>query len=232
VASQGSPEPIRILCMEDDAGLARLFQRKLERAGYQVAVAHDGREGLEMAETQVYDVVVMDHSMPVYDGLQVIGILAQRGTLPPTIMVTGTGNERIAVEALKAGASDYLVKDVDGGYLELLPTVIDKVLQQHRLSEEKKRIEAERERLIIELQESLAHIKTLNGLLPICASCKKIRDDRGYWEAVEVYISDHSEAEFTHGICPDCARKLYAEYFGDEDGLEVGQGDSPAQATG
>lgn len=217
--------------MEDDAGLARLFQRKLERAGYRVDLAADGQQGLDMAAEAAYDVIVMDHSMPVYDGLQVIGILAGRGALPPTIMVTGTGNERIAVQALKAGASDYIVKDVDGGYLELLPTVIDKVLQQHHLNEEKKRIEAERERLIVELQESLARIKTLNGLLPICASCKKIRDDRGYWEAVEVYVSEHSGAEFTHGLCPDCARKLYTEYFGDEEGFnEDSAGEVRAEA--
>ena len=226
--AQQSPQSTRILCMEDDAGLARLFQRKLQRAGYVVDLAADGQEGLDMAAQTAYDVIVMDHSMPVYDGLQVIGILAGRDALPPTIMVTGTGNERIAVQALKAGANDYIVKDVDGGYLELLPTVIEKVLQQYRLNEEKKRIEAEREQLIIELQESLARIKTLNGLLPICASCKKIRDDRGYWEAVEVYVSERSGAEFTHGLCPDCAHKLYAEYFGDEEGLPEEEGEALA----
>jgi PAS domain S-box-containing protein len=73
--------------------------------------------------------------------------------------------------------------------------------------------EQERERLIIELQEALAKVKTLSGMLPICASCKKIRDDKGYWKQIEAYISDHSEAEFSHGICPDCAEKIYGKYF-------------------
>ena len=68
----------------------------------------------------------------------------------------------------------------------------------------RKRIEGERERLIQELQDALANIKRLRGLLPICASCKKIRDDKGYWNELEAYILEHSEAEFTHGICPDC----------------------------
>jgi PAS domain S-box-containing protein len=77
---------------------------------------------------------------------------------------------------------------------------------------ERKRVEAERLNLIQELTEALAKIKTLKGLLPICASCKKIRDDRGYWEKVELYISKHTEAEFTHGICPDCLQRLYPEY--------------------
>jgi len=76
---------------------------------------------------------------------------------------------------------------------------------------ERKRAEAEREKLIRELQEALSKVKTLSGFIPICASCKKIRDDKGYWEQVEVYIRDHSEAEFSHGICPDCMKILYPD---------------------
>lgn len=74
------------------------------------------------------------------------------------------------------------------------------------------RIEQEREHLINELRETLAKVKTLSGLLPICASCKKIRDDKGYWTRIEAYVSRHSNAEFSHGLCPDCADKLYKEY--------------------
>jgi len=70
----------------------------------------------------------------------------------------------------------------------------------------------EKSKLIIELQEALQRVKTLGGLLPICASCKKIRDDQGYWNQIEAYIEQHSEAEFTHGICPQCARKLYPDF--------------------
>jgi hypothetical protein len=75
--------------------------------------------------------------------------------------------------------------------------------------EERKRTEAEREVVIAELREALSNVKRLRGLLPICASCKRIRDDHGYWNDVEEYIRKHSEADFTHGICPDCAKKLY-----------------------
>ena len=74
---------------------------------------------------------------------------------------------------------------------------------------ERKQAEQERERLVRELQAALANVKTLSGLLPICAHCKNIRDDKGYWNQIEIYIRDHSEAQFTHGICPDCIRKLY-----------------------
>lgn len=78
---------------------------------------------------------------------------------------------------------------------------------------DRKRDEKERIKLIKELQEALAEIRTLKGILPICSYCKKIRDDKGYWEQIEVYIRDHSEAEFTHGLCPECAKKLYPDYF-------------------
>jgi hypothetical protein len=74
---------------------------------------------------------------------------------------------------------------------------------------QRKRAEMDRERLIGELEATLAKIKTLRGLLPICASCKKIRDDQGYWTQVEVYVRDHTEADFSHGLCPDCHRALY-----------------------
>jgi PAS domain S-box-containing protein len=78
---------------------------------------------------------------------------------------------------------------------------------------ERRRAQDERESLILDLQAALAQVKTLRGLLPICANCKRIRDDQGYWTAVEVYILEHSDAEFTHGLCPDCARKLYPAFF-------------------
>jgi hypothetical protein len=76
----------------------------------------------------------------------------------------------------------------------------------------RKQAEEERDRLIAELQKALSEVKTLSGLLPICASCKSIRDDKGYWSQIETYIRDHSEAEFSHGICPVCMKKLYPEF--------------------
>jgi preprotein translocase subunit YajC len=81
------------------------------------------------------------------------------------------------------------------------------------LSTQRKRADEERKRLILELQETLDKVRMLSGLLPICASCKRIRNDKGYWEQIEIYIRDHSEAEFTHGICPECREKLYPELY-------------------
>jgi hypothetical protein len=75
-----------------------------------------------------------------------------------------------------------------------------------------KRAEEEKEKLILELQEALANVKTLSGLLPICATCKNVRDDKGYWRRIEDYIGARSHAEFTHGICTDCARKVHPDW--------------------
>jgi hypothetical protein len=89
-------------------------------------------------------------------------------------------------------------------------------LTNERLVEEiaeREKTEKELAKLVGELKEALAKVKTLTGLLPICSSCKKIRDDKGYWTQVEVYVRDHSEADFTHSICPDCASKLYPDFY-------------------
>jgi signal transduction histidine kinase/FixJ family two-component response regulator len=133
--------------MEDDLGLARLLQKRLERLGYRVDLAPDGAAGLAMYDAGSYQVVAVDQQMPGYDGLEVIRRLAERGPLPPTIMITGTGNERLAIEAMKLGARDYIVKDVDGGYLELLPSVIEQVLYQQQLLHEKQQAVAELQQL-------------------------------------------------------------------------------------
>jgi len=133
--------PIRILIMEDDPGIARLLQKRLQGAGYEATIARDGKEGLDMYEAGSYHLVAVDHAMPEHNGLEVMRALAARGPLPPTIMVTGKGSEGVAVEAMKLGASDYIVKDVDGGFLDLLPGVIEKVLERQDLIKKGKKAE-------------------------------------------------------------------------------------------
>lgn len=132
---------IRILYMEDDPGLARLVQKRLSRAGYLVDVAEDGEQGVAQYQEGDYDVLIVDQNMPVYSGLQVLEVLSTASALPPTIMLTGTGSEETAVEAMKLGASDYVVKDASGGFLDLLPPVIGRILRQYQLVEERQRAE-------------------------------------------------------------------------------------------
>jgi len=116
--------------------------------------------------------------------------------------------------------TEQVLLTADGRRVPILKTVVSVILdgRKHLLESflditERKQAEEERERLIGELQEALAEVKTLSGLLPICASCKSIRDDQGYWQQIEAYIRDHSEAEFSHSVCPECAKKLYPEVF-------------------
>ena len=137
----GSAEQVKILYIEDDPGLARLLQKRLAREGYTVDIASDGEEGIAKYHGSSYGILFVDQSLPGYDGLQVIRTLAAQGPLPPVVMITGTGDERVAVEAMKLGAVDYIVKDVEGGYLSLLPSVIEKVLQQRRAVEEREEAE-------------------------------------------------------------------------------------------
>ena len=164
-----SCQPIRILIMEDDAGQARLAQRTLERAGYVVELARDGEEGIAMYRARAYDVLMVDHQMPGRGGLEVIRTLATTSCLPPALMVTGHGDEGVAVEAIKLGAGDYVVKDADGNYLSFLPMVIERLLAQQRLVEAKQQAEAALHKTLAELeirvQERTAALQRINDQL-------------------------------------------------------------------
>lgn len=138
-----SPKLVRVLYMEDDRGLALLMQRKLKPFGYLVDLAVDGSEGLAMCERGSWDVLIVDHKMPGHSGLEVIRTLASRKALPVSIMITGVGDETVAVEAMKLGASDYVIKDTSGRYLELMPSVIMQALAKRQLLEEKEQAEKE-----------------------------------------------------------------------------------------
>ncbi len=148
--------PIRILIMEDDVGQARLAQRALQRAGYEVEVAHDGASGLAAFQANAFDLLIVDHQMPEKDGIEVLHMLVAWNALSPTIMVTGSGDEAVAVEAMKLGAGDYIVKDVDGNYLTLLPTVIERLLDQKQLVDEKQKAEDTLHQTLQELEDRVA----------------------------------------------------------------------------
>jgi signal transduction histidine kinase len=148
--------------MEDDAAQARLVRKCLERAGYVVDLADDGAAGLAACAANRYDAAIVDQTMPGLSGLDVIRAMTARAKFPPIVMVTGTGNERIAVEAMKLGVSDYLVKDLEGGFVNVLPLVVGRAIQQRRLLQEKQRMEkelaqAQRMQAIGQLATGIAH---------------------------------------------------------------------------
>jgi diguanylate cyclase (GGDEF)-like protein/PAS domain S-box-containing protein len=132
-------QPTRILYIEDDIVTATCVQTQLEQRGYVVDLAMDGKNGLTKLEEKPYDVVAVDYHLPGMNGLQVLQNLVESKEMVPTIMITGAGNERIAVEAMKLGAGDYLIKDIDNHYLELLPEVIECELEKRQLITEKQR---------------------------------------------------------------------------------------------
>ncbi len=130
-------EPVRVLYMESDLPLARLTQERMGQAGYCLELAYDGQTGLEKYNADHYDIVIVNHQLPIYDGLQVIRRLASRPPAPPVIILIEPGEETIAAEAMRQGASYYIVRAATGEHLTLLPMVIEHTLQQQQLLKEK-----------------------------------------------------------------------------------------------
>jgi PAS domain S-box-containing protein len=334
-------ENLRVLLVEDSELDMVLLLRHLQANGYKTQHQRVASQPeMEAALEQPWDVVLCDYQMPHFGVLPALALLKSRGLNLPFIIVSGAIGEELAVELLRAGAHDFIVKgrlsrlipaierelrelqarrertlaleklaylaaivdsaeeaiigqNMDGlittwnagaarlyGYsaaeaigqpaLLIVPPSLHaeaaELAQKLRRAEgmdpvetmrlrkdgapihvcvtfsairdsagciigassiayditERKRIEAERTDLIAHLNETLSKVKTLSGLLPICASCKKIRDDRGYWQKLEVFVRDHSEAEFSHSICPDCLKQLYPQFASHlpEDGTE------------
>lgn len=150
-------------------------------------------------------VILLDLSLPDTSGSSntVRKILDQEKNTP-VIVLTGLDDETTAIQALQDGAQDYLNKNQ-----------VDSILLVRSIKYAIERFNnvREKERLIKELQEALENVKTLSGLLPICANCKNIRTDDGYWIQVESYLKSHSNLNFTHSICPGCAKKLYPNFY-------------------
>ena len=201
-----------LLVIDDNEHTLQLLNLRLTRLGYDVKLAGDGFQALSILNMYPADLVLLDQSMPQIDGLTTLARIQEIAAPfpPPIIMMTAFSSVHLAVDFMQSGGADFVEKPID---FEVLDIKIQRaILMANRLKDEvikRKQAEAAREKLIQELQESLEQIKTLSGMLPICANCKSIRDDKGYWERVETYISKHTDANFTHGICPDCSKALY-----------------------
>ncbi len=199
------------MIVEDEIITARDEKQTLEKLGYSVsAIVGSGEEAVKKAEEDRPDLVLMDIELSgKMDGIEAAGILHSRFDIP-SIFVTAYADDKILERAKITEPFGYLIKPFENK--ELLSNIV-MALYKHRA-------EMERKKLIQELQDSLAKVKLLSGLIPICANCKKIRDDKGYWNQIESYIKEHSEAVFSHGICPECLKKLYPEYYPPDQGLK------------
>lgn len=198
------PEALpHILIVDDLPRNLQVLALLLDKAGYRVSMAMDGAKALEMVRVEPPDLILLDVMMPDLDGLEVCRRLKADAAVReiPVIFLTARAELEDLQEGFRLGAVDYVTKPFRGA--ELLARVAIHVKLGQAL---------ERERgLRRSLEETLAQVKTLSGLLPICARCKKIRDDNGYWNQIEAFISAHSDADFTHGICPECSSALYPE---------------------
>ena len=199
-----------ILIVDDDESMRKTMSLVLGKKGYETETAGTGQEAIEKARKRFFNLVLLDIKLPDIEGLELLGPLKEMYPDMVTIMATAYASVETAIKALNEGASAYITKPFNMD--EVLATVREALEKQH-LMFEKRQAEKELRRINDQLKEALAKVKTLSGFLPICANCKKIRDDQDYWHQVEEYITDHSEAEFSHSICPDCAKQLYPEFY-------------------
>ena len=161
------------------------------------------QEGLHQLSGNHYDLLLLDLNLPDSSGYATFETVKKSAGHVPVIIMSGLVDENLAVKAVQEGAQDYLIKGQFGANL-LIRAILYAI---------------ERQKLLVKLRDALEEIKTLQGFLPICAHCKDIRDDKGYWHQIEDYIHTHSEAEFSHSICPECAQKFYSQWI-DPHGLE------------
>jgi CheY-like chemotaxis protein len=191
-----------IVLVEDNAGDARLVKEMLtetQRFKYTLAHVITQKQAREFMAEHIPDIVLLDLSLPDGHGIQSASELIEQFPAVPFIILTGLDDEEVGLESIRKGAQDYLVKgQIDG---KLITRVI-------LYSIERKQAALEKEKLLQELQELFSQVKTLQGLLPMCAWCKKIRDNEGSWVPLETYLHQHSDTSITHGICPECAGKM------------------------
>jgi sigma-B regulation protein RsbU (phosphoserine phosphatase) len=188
---------MKILVAEDQSVSRHIVASNLRKWGYEVIAVEDGTRALEIMQgAAAPQLAILDWSMPGIDGIE---ICRQIRKGPQTranylVLLTARKGQEDKIHGLESGADDYITKPFNRGELRARVQVGMRVLELQQALAQR----------VQELEEALSRVKTLQGLLPICSYCKKIRNDRNYWQQVEGYLSDHSGIQFSHGICPDC----------------------------
>jgi DNA-binding response OmpR family regulator len=193
---------MRILVAEDDAISRRLLIVSLEREGYQVVPASDGNQAWEILHSdQAPRLAILDWMMPGQDGIEICEKLRReaRPLYVYLLLVTTRTRTEDIIRGLEAGADDYLTKPYDPQELRCRIKSGERIL----------RLEEALATKVMELEDALSHVKQLQGLLPICMFCKKIRDDSDTWHRLETYIESNSEALFSHSLCEECRQEHY-----------------------
>lgn len=202
---------MRVFIADDDLVSRRTLEATLKKKGFEVEIACDGREAWEgLSKEDAPKLAILDWMMPHMDGVDLCRKLREIETSEPiyVILLTAKSEKSDIIEGLEAGANDYLVKPFDPGELRARIGVGSRVVELQRAVAQRVR----------ELEEASNHIETLQGILPICMHCHKIRNDTESWDRIESYIESHSEAQFSHSLCPECLDKYYPDDDGDGDG--------------
>jgi DNA-binding response OmpR family regulator len=192
-------KPRTVLLADDDKLTLNVLNDTLTRAGYDVLTATDGEQAWKKLEQSKAMIAILDWIMPGLEGVEIVRRAHQDPRFVNTyfILLTGKSSTEDLVVGLKAGASDYLRKPFEEA--ELLARVevgVRFIELQQKLADRVK-----------ELETALTQVKRLEGLLPICSYCKRIRNEQDYWERVDAYISQHANVRFSHNICPECYQK-------------------------
>ena len=195
---------MKVLIAEDDVTTRRLLEILLSKWGYEIVVTGDGKEAWHaMQATNPPQIAIFDWMMPEMSGVELCRKIRESITpsLVYIILLTVKDRKEDIVSGLDAGANDYVIKPFEQEELRARLRVGERVVElQSALADR-----------VNELQEALSHIKTLQGILPICMHCHKIRDDRDVWQRLEKYIGEHSGVQFSHGLCPECRKKYYPD---------------------
>jgi len=192
---------MKILIAEDDPVSRRLLEATLGKWGYEVTSTSNGTDAWEvLAAPQAPKLAILDWMMPEMDGVEVCRRVRGRPDQGPLhiLLLTARGRKEDVIAGLGAGADDYITKPFDQEELRARVQVGVRIVE----------LQTTLAARVQELEEALVRVRQLRGLLPICSYCKKIRDDRNYWQQVEQYVSTHSEVQFSHGICPECYSKV------------------------
>jgi phosphoserine phosphatase RsbU/P len=188
---------MKVLIADDDVVLRHSLKVHLERWEYEVSECADGRQAWKaMQSNDAPSVAVIDWNMPGMDGPTICQELRETPSLSAmyVILLTSNAEQKDVIAGLESGADDYITKPFDWGELRARLRIGTRIVSLQQALAAR----------VSELQVALANVRQLSGLLPICAYCKRVRDDKDYWQQIEQYVGDHSQAEFSHGICPDC----------------------------
>jgi DNA-binding response OmpR family regulator len=198
---------VSILVAEDDSVTRRLLESTLGRLGWDVIPTADGTAAWHALETlrgkDAPELVLLDWMMPGMDGIEICRKLRTTPgfELIYIILLTSRNEKEDLAMGLMAGANDYITKPFHPAELE----------SRVRVGLRMVKLQTSLAVRIQELEEALSEVKRLQGLLPICSYCKKVRNEENYWQQVESYLSSHSDLKLTHGVCPDCYARMMKE---------------------